>query len=268
MDVCELDWLDEQRGAAIDSLGTVDWVIGSDIVYDPSLARPLAETYKEFLGTGTTRAILCAAVRNSTTFGIFIEELKRVNIHAVLIEEHTVPAGRLKYCFDVTAPVRVYELYTKIRMQRPAVKFTPMPILQPRYEIVQFTEREKICEAAASWSKVVSAAFGHFADSWDAARFNELYGSSERIELLLFIRDVESSTIVATAFAWRQEVDVGKMHWVGVRPEHRGVGLAKAMVSKILQYWAGRVATVTLSTESFRTEAIGLYESMGFRRVE
>lgn len=54
----------------------------------------------------------------------------------------------------------------------------------------------------------------------------------------IFIKNIKSGDIVATATAWNGEliegIPMGRIHWVAVVPSHQGRGLAKALCTKML----------------------------------
>ena len=58
----------------------------------------------------------------------------------------------------------------------------------------------------------------------------------------------------------------GGVGWTGVRKDHRGIGLGRALVVSSLNYLHDRgVAVTEVGTEFYRTAAMNLYESIGFR---
>jgi GNAT superfamily N-acetyltransferase len=62
--------------------------------------------------------------------------------------------------------------------------------------------------------------------------------------------------------------DYGEVKRMYVRPEFRGRGLSKLMLNHLIDYAdAHGVTCVRLETGMYQTEAIWLYERMGFRRV-
>lgn len=61
---------------------------------------------------------------------------------------------------------------------------------------------------------------------------------------------------------------LGRLHWLGVVPKHRGKGVAKALIRLALRHHASRGRKFCwLNTEDFREDAIRLYEKEGFRVV-
>ena len=63
-------------------------------------------------------------------------------------------------------------------------------------------------------------------------------------------------------------VDYGELKRMYVRPAFRGLGLAKQMVNHLADYArAHGVGLLRLETGIHQTEAIGLYEGLGFYRI-
>jgi putative acetyltransferase len=61
--------------------------------------------------------------------------------------------------------------------------------------------------------------------------------------------------------------DYGEVKRMFVRPDFRGLGIAKAILKHLEGYTAARGAPwLRLETGIYQTEAIGLYESYGFQR--
>ena len=58
----------------------------------------------------------------------------------------------------------------------------------------------------------------------------------------------------------------GGIGWTGVHKDHRGVGLGRALMVSSLNYLHDRgVAVTEVGTQFYRTAAVNLYESLGFR---
>ena len=61
--------------------------------------------------------------------------------------------------------------------------------------------------------------------------------------------------------------EYGEVKRMYVRPEHRGLGLGKAMLDHLAQYAQDQgVALLRLETGIYQVEAVGLYERHGFLR--
>ena len=58
----------------------------------------------------------------------------------------------------------------------------------------------------------------------------------------------------------------GVIGWTGVHEDHRGVGLGRALMVSSLNYLHDRgIAVTEIGTQFYRTAAVNLYESLGFR---
>jgi len=76
--------------------------------------------------------------------------------------------------------------------------------------------------------------------------------------------------VVGTATAWelRQRPGHGMLHYLAVLPEHRGKGLGRALVARVLQLLKEMGYTdAWLSTDDFRLSAIRTYLALGFAPV-
>ena len=61
---------------------------------------------------------------------------------------------------------------------------------------------------------------------------------------------------------------IGKLHWLAVDKNHRQIGLGKCVVLLICQKMKTiGIEKCVLKTESFRTNAISLYEKLGFKMI-
>lgn len=70
---------------------------------------------------------------------------------------------------------------------------------------------------------------------------------------------------VGTAFAWIGG-NGAQVHWVGVVPQYQKKGLGRSLVKLVLRHHRDKGwKSAYLVTETFRKDAIALYESMGFR---
>lgn len=62
--------------------------------------------------------------------------------------------------------------------------------------------------------------------------------------------------------------EYGEIKRMYVHPQFRGLGLARLMLEHLADYARSRgVSVLRLETGIYQTDAIGLYERMGFRRV-
>ena len=70
-----------------------------------------------------------------------------------------------------------------------------------------------------------------------------------------------------TAAAWFNPDGQGRVHWVAVHPEHRGKGVAKALVCRVTELLAElNPGPIVLYSGTRSHAAIGMYEKLGFYR--
>ena len=62
--------------------------------------------------------------------------------------------------------------------------------------------------------------------------------------------------------------DFGSIHWVGVTPEHRGKGVAKAALSAVMKQLGAKYTNAWLSTEKDNDAALNLYKKFGFQEYK
>jgi GNAT superfamily N-acetyltransferase len=84
-----------------------------------------------------------------------------------------------------------------------------------------------------------------------------------------FIVENESNLAIGTAMAWYDlnfnGEPYGRVHWVAIVPEHQGKGLAKPLMSVVLNRLAESHDKATLGTQTFRRTAVKLYLDLGFK---
>ena len=62
--------------------------------------------------------------------------------------------------------------------------------------------------------------------------------------------------------------EYGELKRMFVRPQYRGLGIGKQMVTHLAEYTRQHnITTLRLETGIYQDVAIGLYEAMGFRRI-
>lgn len=73
---------------------------------------------------------------------------------------------------------------------------------------------------------------------------------------------------IGTATAWLDSAELGRVHWVAIVPEFQGRGLAKPLISHILERLRelGHARAI-LDTSSQRPRAISLYKKFGFVEI-
>jgi mycothiol synthase len=139
----------------------------------------------------------------------------------------------------------------------------PSIAIAPGYHIRTYREGD-----AAAWSRIMNGQVG----AWDEERFFAKVHDQPvfRADGLFFA--VRNETPAATACAWwvpeKYGPDVGVLHMVATDPEHRHMGLGRAVSVSVMHFFAhlGMQACL-LSTTTERLPAIRLYLSLGFEPV-
>jgi len=83
-----------------------------------------------------------------------------------------------------------------------------------------------------------------------------------------FLVEAPSGEPIATGSAWMTEVDgldFGQVHWVATRRAHGGRGIAKALMSHLLEVMGQWHEAAILYTQSKRHNAIHVYLEFGFQ---
>lgn len=119
------------------------------------------------------------------------------------------------------------------------------------------------------WSEIEIAA-GEFANM-DAAlnAFNVNFGEDvEAMPSRGFFVETADGLAVGTGTAWYnrdfQGQEYGRVHWIGIRPEDHGRGLAKPLVGAVMNRLAESHERAYLKTFNTRIPAIKVYLDFGF----
>ena len=158
--------------------------------------------------------------------------------------------------------------FAKLKMKRPA----GTPIAEfPLPEGFKFTFYQKGDEE--SWARIETAV-DEFDNEFAAVmRFKQDFNPPDELSRrCLFIENSDGEK-VATATAWWAEVYGERrawLHWVSVDPRYQGIGLGKALssrVTKLLLEIEGDV-DFYLSTQTWSHVAIGIYEKCGWQPTD
>lgn len=150
-----------------------------------------------------------------------------------------------------------------IMMLRPNLDALPEVALPEGYRLLTARDVPQLPEA---WVALINEAFGD--QDWTVAGVHRDYIGQPQYDPdgVFFVACGER--LVATAFAWLdtpEETQQGRVHWVGTVIDHRGRGLAKAVVVAVLRYLAQRgFSRAILETQSYRAPAIACYQGLGF----
>ena len=113
------------------------------------------------------------------------------------------------------------------------------------------------------WVSLINT--GEFGSDWDTGRFGEYMAQPERTEGSRIA--VCKGEIVAATFASVQSGTrgAGRPDFVVTHPDHRGMGLGRAVCTEVLRYLVSRgYEKVVLFTDDWRLPAIALYFALGF----
>ena len=121
-----------------------------------------------------------------------------------------------------------------------------------------------------SWAKLEASVEEFDSEFAALLRFKEefLPYKDELYRRCLFIEN-EQGEKVATANAWWSYIDDGRhpwLHWVSVAPEYQGLGLGKAITSRVTQLLLEIEGDVDffLSTQTWSYKAINIYKQFGY----
>lgn len=71
-----------------------------------------------------------------------------------------------------------------------------------------------------------------------------------------------------TVIAWKEDRNLGQLHYLGVLQEHSGKNLGYILCSEVLKYFKkNKINQVFLTTDDFRLSAIKIYLKLGFKPV-
>lgn len=154
----------------------------------------------------------------------------------------------------------IYMSEPNIRMRRPTLEHLPtLPALPTGYELRQFTKQDSSTALAA----LLTAAFE---EPWDEQRTKTELTEAPDVHAVYII--TYQNEVVSTASSQLRAHHTktsGYVHWVGTHPDHRGKGLAYALVTKVLHDFVERGYTGSyLETQPFRHAAIKTYLKLGF----
>jgi GNAT superfamily N-acetyltransferase len=131
------------------------------------------------------------------------------------------------------------------------------------YKMRSFTGKDE-----AKWASILTAA-GEFPDQEAALRrFQEEFEPhlTDVKERMYFIENEEGEAI-GTATAWyglQGGEEMGRIHWVGIVPEHQGKKLAKPLLCFLLEKLAGWHEKAYLKTQTTNVKAVNAYLGLGF----
>lgn len=95
--------------------------------------------------------------------------------------------------------------------------------------------------------------------------FKQVYGEQEDLffQKCLFVCD-QKDTPVATCFAWKAYGEMTTIHWLKVLKDYEGLGIGRALLSRVMKDLPAEDYPVFLHTQSESFRAVKLYTDFGF----
>ncbi len=157
-------------------------------------------------------------------------------------------------------PTQEPDLKMDLSLEQPV----PEPVALPEgYRLVTLQPDSQL----ADWAAVLSAAFPED-NPWTVERLVSEFVDKPQFDAKGTFLAYCGDEPVACALAWRDTPDsteIGRLHWVGTVPGHRGKHLGRAVVVAVIRYFAEHhFKVVTLDTQHYRPPAVNLYLSLGF----
>lgn len=144
-----------------------------------------------------------------------------------------------------------------IRMKRDSLERIPRHDLPPG-----FSWRTHRPGDEALWVRIYCRSFE--ADAQDPFP-KEFRGAGRDTKERVFYLMAENGDAVGTATAWMETAEVGRVHWVTIVPEFQGRGLAKPLMTRVLNRLRDLgYRSAMLITQPVRIPAIHLYLDFGF----
>lgn len=152
-----------------------------------------------------------------------------------------------------------------IDMLRENLENIPQYSLPEGFSIRTFKKGEGLIWAG------ISAAAGNFGSPEEGLdRFNKEFSEpvADMESRCFFVVHNESNREIGTAMAWYEPAvdgeSIGRVHWVSIHPDFQGKGLAKPMMTAVLNRLAQSHEKAILGTQTFRKTAVRLYLDLGF----
>ena len=122
----------------------------------------------------------------------------------------------------------------------------------------------------AGWARCINRAYETERDkaNWTAQKVMKSFVGSPSFmpDGCFFVTKDEE--IVGACMAWREPSEGprrGRLHWLGVDPDHRGKGIGKFLAVRVVEYLLSHgLDSIYLVTSYTYTKAIPLYKSIGF----
>ena len=155
--------------------------------------------------------------------------------------------------------------YMHVLMHRKSGTLIPEVYLPEGFKFTQYKSGDE-----KSWAKIETSVL-EFDDELDALLYfqQEYLRIPSEAELRCFFVENEQGEKVATASAWHGYSGIRRdpcVHWVAVKPDYQGLGLGKAIVSRIMRHMIDIEGDrdFYLHTQTWSHVAIRMYMTLGF----
>ena len=150
-------------------------------------------------------------------------------------------------------------LETKVTMQRADLHNLPVFELPAGFALRAFESGDD-----ATWWQIHERADPLLAHR--SGTYREFFGDNfDALHARQWFLIAPQGEAIGTASAWWDDEETGRVHWVAIVPEFQGRGLAKPLLSHVLQSLRAHGHTRAILTTSLqRPRAIVLYQSFGF----
>lgn len=123
----------------------------------------------------------------------------------------------------------------------------------------------------SDWARI-QAAVDHFGSINEALEHFEkefLVHPDKLVQRCIFVKDARGS-LIGTVSLWEGEhfgETMPRVHWLAVHPEHQGKGIAKALMTRLLEVCnsLGYEKPLYLITQTWSYVAINMYLKFGFK---
>jgi len=159
--------------------------------------------------------------------------------------------------------------YVRIIMIRKAGAPIPRCALPEGYRFAPYAEGDE-----RAWARIEASVLEFDSEGAALERFRKDYMTEpEQLRRRCIFVESPAGEKVATATAWWRIVNGRRrpwVHWVGVRSDHQGLGLGKAICAELTALMARLEGDVDiwLKTQTWSRKAVGIYRRLGFELTD
>jgi len=155
--------------------------------------------------------------------------------------------------------------YAGFYMVREPGALAPVYPLPGGFRFTFYEEGDEI-----SWARIEASVLEFSSEFAALVHFREKFSDyqDELRKRCIFIENVEGRK-VATSMAWWLEIAghrQPRLHWVAVEPNYQGIGLGKAIISRVTELMTEHEGDVAfcLSTQTWSYKAVNIYKEHGY----